>query len=120
MSKLSGTSVVKLSLFLDNLANIAGTRFITRSEYDDNIDKICSFSHVNRLFNMTWNDCLTLAGIPVKRKLPFPSTQGRKPKDTSMVKTVECLRCLEEFESLDPRVNRICKKCKDLCDQEED
>lgn len=116
---LNGTSVVKLSLFLNNLANIAGTRFITRSEYDLNTNKICSFSHVNKLFTMTWNDCLALAGIPIKRKLPFPSTQGRKPKDRSMVKTVECLRCLKLFESIDPRINRICDKCKDLDDQEE-
>lgn len=117
--KLQGTSVVKLFNVIENLKTIAGTKFITRSEYDINPNKTCSFSHVNKNFKLCWNELLELSGIPVKRKLPFPSTQGRKPKDKSMVKTVECLRCLEEFESLDPRVNRICKKCKDLEDQEE-
>ena len=117
--KLQGTSVVKLSIFLANLNNMAGTCFLTRSEYDANTEKVCSFTHVNKNFILTWNDCLNLAGVSLKRKLPFPYTQGRKPMDKSKAKIVECLRCLKEFESIDPCVNRICNKCHDLEDQEE-
>lgn len=111
---LIGTSVIKLSIFLDNLKDIAGTCYLTRSEYDVNTEKPCSYSHINRLFSLKWNDCLNLAGLPIKRRLPIPSTQGRKAKDKSMAKIVECLNCTSMFESFDPRINRICKKCKDL------
>ena len=116
---LNGTSVIKLSIFLDNLKDIAGTCYLTKSEYDANPNKICSYSHINRNFKYTWNNLLEQAGIPIKRKLPFPYTQGRKPMDKSKAKIVECLRCLKEFESIDPCVNRICNKCHDLEDQEE-
>ena len=116
---LNGTSVVKLTVFLDNLIHIAGTRYITRTEYDANPNKICSYSHINRNFKYRWNEILEQAGIPIKRKLHFPYTQGRKEKDKSKAKVVECLRCLELFESIDPKINRICDKCKNLEDQEE-
>lgn len=119
MSKLSGTSVVKLSYFLQELKEIAGTCYLTRTEYDDNIKKPCSFSHVNRLFTLTWNNALELAGIPIKKKLPFPSTQGRKPKNVTLFKTIECLSCEMIFTSIDPRINRICDKCKNLQDRDE-
>ena len=118
--KLSGTTVVKFSDFIENLTFLAGTKLtITRSEYDANPNKICSYSHINRNFKYRWNEILEQAGIPIKRKLPFPYTQGRKPMDKSKAKIVECLRCLKEFESIDPCVNRICNKCHDLEDQEE-
>lgn len=119
MSKLSGTSVIKLSTFLDSLKDMAGTCFLTRLDYDNNPNKVCSFSHINNNFAITWNNCLELVNLPVKRKWKFPIKQGRKPKDKSMAKMVECLRCLNMFESLDSRINRICRKCKDLEDQEE-
>lgn len=117
--KLYGTQVIKLTTFIDNIKDIAGTCFLTRAMYDANPNKICSYSHINRNFKFRWNEILEQAGIPIKRKLHFPYTQGRKEKDKSKAKVVECLRCLKEFESLDPRINRICNKCKDLEDQEE-
>lgn len=116
---LYGTMVAKLDYFIENLKLLAGTGFITRAEYDENKQKYCSYSHINNNFNLTWNAILEKSGILIKRKLPLPSTQGRKAKDKSKAKVVECLRCLELFESFDPCVNRICNKCHNLEDQEE-
>ncbi len=110
---LQGTSIIKLEIFIKNIKDIAGTCFLTREEYDSNNNKICSFAHVTKNFNFTWNELLEQAGIPIKRKYSFPIKQGRKPKDISKKKTVECLRCSKEFESYDPALNRVCSKCKE-------
>ena len=115
--RLNGTSVVKFEDFVENLKYLAGTCFITRSEYDANLNKICSFSHINKNFNISWNTILENAGIPVKHRVSFPIKQGRKVKDKTLLKDVECLRCEKIFKSIDPKINRICEKCKN---QEDD
>lgn len=112
--KLSGTSVVAISEFLENLKTIAGTKFLTRLEYDKNPNKICSFSYVTKLFHYTWNECLEKAQLKINRKLPNPSTQGRKLKDSSKYKEVSCLRCDKMFVSSDPCNFRICDNCKNM------
>ena len=116
---LTGTSVIKLEVFINNLQYIAGTCFLTRDEYDNNNQKVCSYAHVYKNFGLTWNSLLEQAGIPIKRKYAFPIKQGRKPRDTSKSKEVYCLRCIELFISIDPKINRVCKDCKKLEDQEE-
>lgn len=110
--RLSGTSVVKIEKFIENLRGLAGTNSITRLDYDNNPEKLCSFSHINKRFNLNWNSVLEMAEIKPNRILPIPITQGRKPKDRSKYKIVECLRCLEMFESPDPKLIRICPSCK--------
>ena len=117
--KLQGTQVIKFSELVKNLKDMAGTCFLTRLDYDFNPNKTCSYSHIYKNLGLTWNNLLEQAGIPIKRKLPLPSTQGRKEKNKSKAKVVECLRCLELFESIDPCINRICNKCHGLEDQEE-
>lgn len=116
---LTGTSVIKLEVFISNLKDIAGTCFLTRIEYDNNSQKVCSYAHVYKNFGLTWNSLLEQAGIPITRKYAFPIKQGRKPKDTSKSREIYCLRCLKLFISIDPKVNRICLKCKKLEDQED-
>jgi len=110
--RLNGTSVVKFEDFVENLKYLAGTCFITRSEYDASPNKICSFSHINKNFNLTWNALLEQAGVPIKHEVSFPIKQGRKVKDKALLKDVECLRCGREFKSIDPKINRICDRCK--------
>ena len=110
--KLQGTSVSKFSNFIENLKEIAGTKTLTRAEYDNNPNKICSFSHINKNFNLTWNTILENVGIPVKHRVSFPIKQGRKVKDKALLKDVECLRCGREFKSIDQKINRICDRCK--------
>ncbi len=110
--RLLGTSVVKFEKFIDNLKEFAGTNSITRIDYDNNPNKLCSFSHVNKKFNLSWNELLEIARIKPTRILPAPITQGRKVKDKSKYKIVECLRCLEMFESPDPKLIRFCPSCK--------
>ena len=110
--KLQGTSIIKFSTLIQNLQSFAGTCFLTRSEYDKNPMKPCSYSHVNKVFDISWNGLLEEAGIPVKHRLPFPIKQGRKVKDKALLKDVECLRCGREFKSIDPKINRICDRCK--------
>ncbi len=110
--KLTGTSVAKISKFLENLKDIAGTCLITKSEYDGNTEKYCSYSHINKIFGMSWNRCLEKSGIAINRNISLPITQGRKPKDLSKKKTVSCLRCDSIFESPDPKLIRICPTCK--------
>lgn len=118
--KLNGTSVAKFSSFLENLKEIAGTCFfITRSEYDQNPNKICSFSHINKTFGYTWNTVLKMGDLQPKRILPQPSTQGRKPINKSKFKEVSCLRCDSMFVSPDPNNFRICNKCKSMIELEE-
>ena len=118
--KLQGTQVVAFADFIENLKNIAGTCFLTRSEFDYNPNKVCSFSHINKNFNLSWNDLLEEAGIPIKHRVSFPVTNGRKPKNKILFKIIVCLCCLKEFESIDPKINRICNKCKNLKTQEDD
>ena len=120
MARLQGTSVVAFTDFIENLKAIAGTCFLTRSEFDNNPSKICSFSHANKQFNLNWNNFLEQAGLNIKKRVSSPPTQGRKPKDESLFKIVECLRCLSLFESTNPKINRICRKCKDLKNLEDD
>ena len=110
--KLQGTQVIHFSDFIQSLQNIAGICFITRQEYDDNNKKLCSFSHINKNFGKKWNTILEEAGLVVKRKILEPITQGRKLKDRSKYKIIECLRCDTLFESPDPKLIRICQKCK--------
>ena len=112
--KLFGTSVAKFSDVIDNLKFLAGTCTMTRSEYDANPNKVCSYSHINRIFNISWNELLENAGVPIKHAVSFPIKQGRKCKDLSKNRIVSCLRCGELFESIDPKINRICRKCKNL------
>ena len=116
--KLLGTSVVKLSDFIDNLKELAGTRLLTRTDYDYNSNKICSYSHVNRMFNLTWNSCLQLADLPVNRLLPMPIKQGRKTIVKPEGKDTECLYCLNIFVSYN-KFNRICKNCKDIVNEQD-
>ncbi len=111
--KLQGTALIKLEIFIKNVKDIAGTCFLTREEYDSNDNKICSFAHVTKNFNYRWNEILEQANIPIKRNYPFPIKQGRKPKDVSKNKTVECLRCSTVFISYDPAMNRVCSKCRE-------
>jgi len=118
--KLHGTSVIKFSDFIENLRDIAGTCFLTRNEFDYNCNKVCSYSHINKNFNLSWNACLEQAGLNIKKKVSFPITQGRKSKDKILLTVVICLCCLKKFESIDPKINRICKKCKNLKNQEDD
>jgi len=110
--KLQGTSVIKFLTLIQNLQSFAGTCFLTRSEYDNNPKKPCSYSHVNKVFDISWNELLKKAGIPIKHRLSSPIKQGRKVKDKALLKDVECLRCGREFKSIDPRINRICDRCK--------
>lgn len=110
---LIGTSVIKLDIFIKSIKDIAGTRFLTREEYDNSNKRLCSFAHVTKNFGLTWNGILEQAGIPIKRKYLSPIKQGRKFKDSSKKKTVECLRCSKLFESFDPTINRVCQKCKE-------
>lgn len=117
--RLQGTSVIKFEKFIDNLKELAGTNSITRLNYDNNPNKLCSFSHINKKFNLSWNSILEVAKIKPIRILPIPSTQGRKPKDRSKYKTVECLRCSDMFESPDPKNIRICFACKKLVQLED-
>lgn len=118
--KLSGTCVVKLSDFFENLKEIAGTRYsITRVTFDENPDKSCSFSHINKNFKVTWNICLEKAGLAPKRILPQPPTQGRKSKDKTKYREVSCLRCDSLFVSPDPSNFRICSTCKNMLQLEE-
>src|SRR3990172_9794912 len=112
--KLQGTSIVAFADFIESLKSIAGTCFLTRAEYDNNPNKMNSYSHINKNFGYTWNECLENAGIPIKHAVSFPIKQGRKPKKVSQNKIVYCLRCDELFESIDPKINRICRKCKNL------
>ena len=112
--KLQGTSVIKFSTLIQNLQSFAGTCFLTRSDYDNNPKKPCSYSHVNKVFDISWNELLEKAGIPIKHRPSFPITSGRKPKDVSKNKIITCLQCDGLFESIDPRINRICGKCKNL------
>ncbi len=116
--KLSGTSVIKLEKFIINLKELAGTTNLTRLNYDFNTDKVCSYAHVRKMFKLTWNDCLGLAGIKINRKLKIPIKQGRKPKIKNY-KTIECLYCLKEFVSKDPKYNRICNNCKPIVDEQD-
>jgi len=115
--RLQGTQVVAFIDFIENLKNIAGTCFLTRNRFDYNQNKVCSYSHVNKVFGISWNECLKQAGIPVKHVVSFPIKQGRKVKDKTLLKDVECLRCEKIFKSIDPKINRICEKCKN---QEDD
>jgi len=117
--KLQGTNVVAFADFIENLKTMAGTCFLTRSDYDNNPNKICSFSHASKQFNLSWNNFLEQAELGVKKRVSFPPTQGRKPKKVSQNKIVYCLRCDELFESIDPKINRICRKCKNLEDIED-
>ena len=117
--KLQGTSVVKLLNFLENIKDIAGTCFITRTEYDQNPKKICSFSHVNKIFGYTWNTVLEMSDLQPNRILPNPITQGRKPKNTEKYREVSCLRCDLMFISPDPSNFRICSNCKNMLELEE-
>ena len=112
--RLHGTSVIKFSTLIQNLQSFAGTCFLTRSDYDNNPKKPCSYSHVNKVFDISWNELLEKAGIPIKHRPSFPITGGRKPKDVSKNKIITCLQCDGLFESVNPKINRICKKCKNL------
>ena len=112
--KLQGTSVSKFSNFIENLKEIAGTKTLTRAEYDNNPNKMNSYSHINKNFGYTWNELLEQAGIPIKHAVSFPIKQGRKPARKVNNRVVECLRCGKLFESIDPKINRICRKCKNL------
>ena len=116
--KLNGTSIVKLSKFLENLKDIAGTCFITRNEYDQNPDKICSYSHINKIFKYTWNTSIEMSGLLPKRTIQKPFLQGRKLKDRSKEKEVSCLRCDSMFISPDPSNFRICNNCKNRIELE--
>lgn len=118
MSKLTGTSVAKLSDFIDNLKKIAGNCSLTRTEYDYSPEKICSYSHINKLFHLTWNSCLQLADIPVGRSLPMPIKQGRKMGVKPEGKEVECLYCLNFFISYN-KFNRICRNCKSIINEQD-
>lgn len=117
--KLQGTSVVKLLNFLENIKDIAGTCFITRNEYDQNPDKICSFSHLNKTFGYTWNTIIEMSGLHPKRVIQKPFLQGRKLKDRSKEKEVSCLRCDSMFVSPDQSNFRICNNCKNMLELEE-
>ncbi len=110
--KLRGTSVVKFDYFIDNIQELAGTcNSITRSEYDSNIGKICSYAHINKNFNMTWNYCLKMAGLRINKNFENVHS-GRKIKNKTNYKTVSCLKCDDLFESFNPKLNRICPSCK--------
>ena len=117
--RLKGTFVANLDNFFQNLKDIAGTCFLTRSEYDANPNKINSYSHINKNFNLSWHKCLEQAGLNIKKRVSFPIKNGRKSKDKILLKIVICLCCLKEFESIDPKINRICNKCKNLKDLED-
>jgi len=97
--------------FIENLKDIAGTCFLTRTEFDKNPKKICSFSYINRNFNTSWNSSLKEAGVNAKLEWVIPSNRGRK-KQIKILKQVSCLKCDKLFDSFDPRLNRICKNCK--------
>src|SRR3990167_4687850 len=118
--KLQGTSVVKFSNFLENLKDIAGTCLsITRAQYDDNENKICSFSHAGKIFGLTWNQLLEKTGISPTKIFTQSSNQGRKLKNKSKYKEIGCLRCDSLFVSSDPCNFRICAKCKNMIELEE-
>jgi len=118
--KLTGTSVVKFSNFLENLKDLAGTCLsLTRAQYDDNENKICSYNHVNKKFNLRWNQLLEKAGLSPTKIFTQSSNLGRKLKDKSKYKEVSCLRCDSMFVSPDPSNFRICPKCKNMVELEE-
>ena len=110
--KSIGTSLISLKNFIDNVKLIAGTRYsITHNSYDINNKKICSYSYINKHYKLTWNDILTKTGLNINRVLSFPIQQGRKKCDKRYY-IVECLSCSDIFNSIDPKYNRICNKCK--------
>lgn len=113
--KFAGTALISLKDIINNIKNIAGTCTITRSEFDNNNNKICSYSYINKIYELSWNKCLNIAHINTNRVLPLPMKQGRK----SLVKEkyiVECLSCDNKFNSIDPKLNRICDNCKQNID----
>lgn len=104
---------IKLSAFLENLIELSGTKnYLTRKEFDNNPDKICSYSYMNKTLGHTWNTLLEKAGLSPKRIWDGTINQGRKLRDTTKYREVTCLLCDELFDSFDPALNRICKKCK--------
>ncbi len=116
---LQGTCIVKLENVIKSIKEIAGTCYLTRAEYDNNEKKICSFSHIDKNFVVTWNELLAQAKIPIKRRFRFPIKQGRKPKNKEKYKEVSCLRCDSLFVSPDPSNFRICPSCKNMIELEE-
>lgn len=110
--KLSGTSLIRLSDFIDNLKLVAGTKSITSQEYSNNVGrKVCSYSYINKHYGLSWNSCLLRAGLPINRELSLPIKQGRKLKDKTCY-DIECLCCSNMFKSFNIKLNRICNKCK--------
>lgn len=109
--KFSGTSLISLKDILKNLKKMAGTCTITRSSFDANESKICSYSYINKTYKLSWNECLNKADLHINRTLPIPIKQGRKPKIKNIYR-IECLSCSIEFDSIDPKTNRVCRKCK--------
>lgn len=73
--------------------------------------KICSYSYINKIYKVTWNECLSKAELNINRTLSLPIKQGRKLKVKNTYQ-VECLSCENIFDSFDPKFNRICNNCK--------
>ncbi len=111
--KSFGTCIIKIVNLLENLQEISGTRLsITRSEFDSNPKKICSFSYAYKTFGYSWNNLLIKAKLKPKMIFKKGRKTGRKPENKKNYKEVSCLRCDSIFESPDPKLCRICKSCK--------
>ena len=110
--KSIGTSLVFLTDFIQNVKLVSGTRYsITHSSYDISDKKICSYSYINKHYQLTCNEVLKKAELVINRNLSFPIRQGRKKCNKRYYK-IECLSCSNIFDSIDPKLNRICNKCK--------
>lgn len=115
--RILGTSLIKIDDFIKNVKDCAGTCFsITITDYTKQEDRLCSYSFINKYFHLTWNDILKKAGLQ-QQKIFRIKTQGRKPINKSKYEKVQCLKCLNFFESWDKKYNRICKKCKNIARQ---